>query len=93
MSYTCKECKHEGTLICSTCANPMGMPTLFEPAPRTRGEKLRDMTDGELAAWFKVVIYPGCTHCPAMQAKCCKGWEFEGCEENLFDFLSEEAEL
>ena len=65
MSYSCKECKHEKSDVCSSCCSYQGgIPDRFEPKPKTNAERIRNMTDRELARLL--CDFKGdCHECPA----------------------------
>lgn len=46
----CKTCKHEGE-ICPSVSHYQGFCDGWEPKPITNADKLRTMTDEELAEW------------------------------------------
>ena len=66
MSYTCSECKHEGTKVCASCSNYMGVPDCWEAKPRTRGERLS--ADMECLAKFLADLSGG--DCPPDSPEC-----------------------
>lgn len=49
----CSNCKHQGKQICTVCcAYQGGIPDKWEPRPITYGDKIRSMTDEELAKYL-----------------------------------------
>ena len=82
MASMCSICKNEGTITCSVCANYMGWPDKFEPKPMLRGDRIRSMTDEELAAWLGDLLYPECPCCPVD----CDGW-CDDCHGTMLSWL------
>ena len=80
---SCSKCKNEGKQICSVCCSYMGYPDKFDPKPKSRGEKIRSMSDAELAAWLQDGCPPGGHICPALIS----------CERCWFDWLVEEGDV
>jgi len=78
----CVMCKHEGSDfydLCCECEyseNSDDPPTKYEPKPMTNADRIRSMSDEELAAEMKEE--GGCPHdceCPdVMDADCYKCW-------------------
>lgn len=55
----------------------------------TWGDKIRSMTDEEMAEWF--FVYVDCFDCPAQRTPhCCVN--VSTCKENWLDWLKEEVE-
>ena len=55
----------------------------------TNADRIRAMTDEELAKWFGNLIYPECVACPADD----NGWcGDETCVRKWLDWLKKEAE-
>lgn len=48
----CSDCKNNGTQICSVCCSYQGYPDRWEAKPKTNADRIRAMTDEELAEWF-----------------------------------------
>lgn len=88
MMASCAECKNEGKQICTVCSNYMGVPDRFEPKPKTRADKIRSMTDAELAAWLGDLLYPECACCPVD----CDGW-CDDCHGTMLAWLSQPGGL
>ena len=62
MRKDCSNCKHDDCLrkaICDDCYNTSDAPTKWEPAdnykPDTNADRIRAMSDGELACYFSLV--------------------------------------
>ena len=59
----CVMCKHEGRAVydgCCECEYPENSddpPTKYEPKPQTNGERIRRMTDEELAMFLQDIWY------------------------------------
>lgn len=69
---SCAECKNEGKQICTVCSNYMGVPDRFEPKPKTRADKVRAMSDEDLAAFLSFACPP--TGCRADEISCVECW-------------------
>lgn len=52
----------------------------------TNADRIRSMTDEELADWFGDMIYPECVCCPADNVGWCKD-----CKTKWLDWLKEEV--
>lgn len=78
----CVMCKHEGRALfdgCCECEYPENSddpPTKYEPKPMTNGDRIRRMTDEELAV--EATAHGGCPHnCETpddMDTDCVKCW-------------------
>lgn len=60
------------------------------PVPKTRADRIRQMTDEELADFIANISYPECPVCPAYQGDLCEGWS-DDCREKMCRWLREEA--
>ena len=67
----CEMCKHKDSDfydLCCECEYPENSddpPTLYEPKPMTNGDRIRRMTDEELAEMFeRWVVDCGCNNVP-----------------------------
>lgn len=89
MSYTCKECKNDGTAICACCSNYMGVPDRWEAKPITHADRIRAMSDEELAGYLTDVWY-GLEETPGMCDVCYKD-SVQKCSECWLDWLKQEA--
>lgn len=54
---SCAECKNEGKQICTVCSNYMGVPDRFEPKPQTNADRLRAMSDEEMAEYLDHIAH------------------------------------
>ena len=48
----CSDCKNNGTQICSVCCSYQGYPDRWEAKPKTNADRIRAMSDEELARKF-----------------------------------------
>lgn len=48
----CSDCKNNGTQICSVCCSYQGCPDRWEAKPKTNADRIRAMSDEELADWL-----------------------------------------
>ena len=48
----CSDCKNNGTQICSVCCSYQGYPDRWEAKPKTNADRIREMSDEELADWL-----------------------------------------
>lgn len=105
MSQSCKECVHNNpndtsdlAYACLNCSWPpfAGEPTNFKPKPITNADRIRSMTDEELAEFFAQQEYrkpvfdgwlPLCYH--VMGPRRCNE---NGCEKCWLDWLKQEAD-
>ena len=52
----CGDCKNKGKQICSVCCSYQGgIPDRWEPKPITNADRIRSMTDEELADKFEEI--------------------------------------
>lgn len=75
----CGDCKNKGKPICSVCCSYQGgVPDRWEPKPITNADRIRAMSDEELAAWLCDVA----------------GWlpTFEGRVHPILEWLKQEAQ-
>ena len=49
MTYSCSNCKHDGTTVCTVCCAYQGVPDRWEKKPQTNADRIRAMSDEELA--------------------------------------------
>lgn len=47
----CTDCKNAGKQVCTVCCAYQGGPDKWEPKPETNADRIRSMTDEELADW------------------------------------------
>lgn len=91
MSYKCKDCKNNATAVCSVCSNYMGVPDRWEPKPRTNADRIRAMTDEELAEEL-------CLGCCQESREDCNKYIIENsgggrnCLQHWLDWLRQEAD-
>lgn len=89
MSY-CSDCKNNGTQICSMCCSYQGCPDRWEAKPQTNADRIRAMTDEELADFLERVA-DGCDSCPVLNE--CTYLDREMSEEQVrLIWLKQEAE-
>lgn len=96
MSRSCKECAHHNPdfidEVCLHCSWPefAGEPSNFKPKPITNADRIRSMTDEELAEWFYSGDLPWCNFeedvvpCPYEEMP-------DPCEHCLINWLKEEV--
>ena len=48
----CSDCKNNGTQICSVCCSYQGYPDRWEAKPKTNADRIRAMSDEELAEFI-----------------------------------------
>lgn len=49
----CVDCKNTGKQICTVCCTYQGgIPDRWEPKPKTNADRIRAMSDEELAGWL-----------------------------------------
>ena len=74
----------EKPFLCKTCNKWFSNK---EVTPKqTNADRIRSMTDEELAEWFGNMIYPECVCCPADN----DGW-CEDCKTKWLDWLKQEV--
>lgn len=64
----CSDCKNNGTQICSVCCSYQGYPDRWEAKPKTNADRIRAMSDEELADWLCHIVSNetvNCSHCIA----------------------------
>lgn len=96
-------CSLAGTLACKYCSNnpeaerppivctytTVATDPILITGMKTNADKIRAMSDEELAEWFGKLIYPECVCCPANGA----GWCGKGkCKDNWLDWLKKECD-
>lgn len=82
----CETCKHEGE-ICPSVSHYQGFCDGWEQKPITNADRIRSMTDEELAEWLGDMIYPECVCCPADNDGWCKD-----CKTKWLNWLKQEGE-
>ena len=86
----CSDCKNNGTQICSVCCSYQGYPDRWEPKPKTNADRIRAMSDEELADFLEKVA-DGCDSCPMLKE--CTYSDGEMSEEQVrLMWLKQEAE-
>ena len=95
----CVMCKHEGRAIYDGCCeceyteNSDDPPTKYEPKPMTNGDRIRSMSDEEMAEYFPSYA----TSCPDLKENemVCKGANFMAndkmCRQCWLGWLKQEA--
>lgn len=79
----CSDCKNDGTQICSVCCSYQGYPDRWEAKPKTNADRIRAMSDEELAKTLSgEEIYPWCT----------KPCEYDNCTDCVLAWLKQEAD-
>ena len=71
---------------CPWKTDPEIMCGEFHPKPITNADRIRSMTDEELANWLEQ--FASCELCPAIRERCGYG---DGCVKAWLDWLREEA--
>lgn len=83
----CKRCKYAEECLVSSesdfCLN-------YEPRPLTHADRIRAMTDEELAELLNPTA--SCTDCPVDNRKPC-GTDGRSCRDRVLDWLRQEATL
>ena len=93
MSRSCKECAHHNPdfidEVCLHCSWPefAGEPSNFKPKPITNADRIRAMTDEELAKWMAYKVE--CQYCSVRSAWCTESEA--SCRTNWLDWLEKEA--
>ena len=99
MKNYCKSCEHDEDIgFCDKCfynhiLEERGIPpTEYEarPKPQTNADRIRAMTDEELAKTFADYVYCHC--CPIPYCKVRFTMERLGCQANWIDWLRQEAD-
>ena len=92
MIEVCETCKHESKECyetpCLHCYVAFGEERKWEPVVRTQADRIRAMTDEELAKFLGTVI--ACGECPIVQS--CDTFLREDCRKNLLHWLQEKVE-
>lgn len=57
--------------------------------PQTNADRIRQMSDEEMAEWIANMVYPECQCCPAD----CEGWETDECKTRLTKWLRSPVEV
>ena len=74
MPKECKNCVHKSDFKSAECGGCMvsyydgeqiGLPSNFEQKPQTNADRIRAMSDEELAQWL--CLNYGCTKCPGQE--------------------------
>jgi len=87
----CVMCKHEGRDLfdgCCECEYPENSddpPTKYEPKPMTNADRIRAMSDEELAEWLDRLI----THCN--DGPCFNCFMQKACLTSMLDWLKQEV--
>ena len=55
----CSNCRNNGTAVCCSCSNYMGVPDLWEKKPETRFELIRTLDTDELSAYLELELGGG----------------------------------
>lgn len=89
----CSDCKNNGTQICSVCCSYQGCPDRWEAKPKTNADRIRAMTDEELAEFIgRCVDHEFHLECVCFlnQFGYCQ-YPTRGCDENALEWLKQEA--
>lgn len=83
----CSDCKNNGTQICSVCCSYQGCPDRWEAKPKTNADRIRTMSDEELAKFFDTELFLS-LWCD----KSCGYVEEAPCRQCILKWLKQEAE-
>ena len=87
----CSDCKNNGTQICSVCCSYQGCPDRWEAKPTTNADRIRNMTDEELADWLWIRC--GCSYCLGFENRKCRlSRRDNACKEYWLEWLRQEAD-
>lgn len=88
----CDNCKNKKDWPCPNTCGYMGTCDGWEPKPTTNGDKLRAMSDEELAEWIETMA--DCRMCQIAEEHCSGGETNSraSCMIHWLDWLKQEAE-
>ena len=96
MSKSCKECAHNNSdfidKVCLDCYWPelAEEPSNFKPKPVTNADRIRNMSNEELAVWIAETSC--CSDWCILKDACDKKQEHECCINVWLDWLNQESE-
>ena len=83
----CSDCKNNGTQICSVCCSYQGVPDRWEAKPKTNADRIRAMSDEELAKSIARIAM--CVDCKIKNPTCTL--PISNCEKSWLEWLKSEA--
>ena len=92
----CSDCKNVGMQICTVCCTYQGgVPDRWEPKTLTNADRIRGMSDEELAGWIATVPLSHDDICPSPLPERCSGsngYDAEACKQCWLGWLRQEAD-
>lgn len=83
----CSDCKNNGTQICSVCCSYQGCPDRWEAKPTTNADRIRAMTDEELADLLSCSM---CSLC-VLHYYCKENRNNRNCDDVILEWLKQEV--